>query len=156
MPTSHDSVCSLDIILRVVWPGLAHPLRQVGPAVAQPAASGISGAITNDTGAAAGLVNVAHQLGGSLGLGILVAAFAAASSGPANDRAPFTHRVGTSLTPGTAMVTLALVLDIALVILHNKCGRISAGAPSVSGRQRMTARSRIWPEGAGNEGARNS
>ena len=38
--------------------------------------------VTNENvGAASGLVNVAHQLGGSLGLGILVVVFAAAGTG---------------------------------------------------------------------------
>lgn len=42
-------------------------------------AAGIAGVAAEDAGAASGLVNVSHQLGGgSLGLGILVAVFAAA------------------------------------------------------------------------------
>ena len=37
-----------------------------------------------DAGAASGFVNVAHQIGGSLGLGILVTVFAATRSGTHN------------------------------------------------------------------------
>jgi hypothetical protein len=44
-------------------------------------AAGIAGVAGEDAGAASGLVNVAHQLGGSLGLGILVTVFAAAGDG---------------------------------------------------------------------------
>jgi predicted MFS family arabinose efflux permease len=43
--------------------------------------SGIAGAAAEDAGAASGLVNVAHQLGGSLGLGVLVTAADAGRAG---------------------------------------------------------------------------
>lgn len=42
-------------------------------------------------GAASGLVNVAHQLGGSLGLGILVTVFAAAGSAALGPRHLLAH-----------------------------------------------------------------
>jgi len=72
-------------------------------------AAGISGVQPQDAGAASGLVNVAHQLGGSLGLGILVTVFAAAGDG-------LPHRVSTALTVGTAMLALALALVVALIV----------------------------------------
>jgi hypothetical protein len=43
-------------------------------------AAGIAALAPGDAGAAGGVTNAAHQLGGSLGLGILVAVFAAADS----------------------------------------------------------------------------
>ena len=46
--------------------------------------AGIAGVAAEDAGAASGLVNVAHQLGGSLGIGILVTVFASASHGAAS------------------------------------------------------------------------
>jgi hypothetical protein len=49
-------------------------------------------------GVASGLVNVAHQLGGSLGLGILVTVFAAADSAARDGRDLLAHRVATTLT----------------------------------------------------------
>jgi hypothetical protein len=67
-----------------------------------------------DAGAASGLVNVAHQLGGSLGLGILVTVFAAADSSTLNAQDLLAHRVATALTVGTAMLALALV--VALIV----------------------------------------
>ena len=50
-----------------------------GGVLAPLTASGVAGVAREDTGAASGLVNVAHQLGGSLGLGVLVVVFAAAT-----------------------------------------------------------------------------
>lgn len=77
-------------------------------------AAGIAGVAPEDAGAASGLVNVAHQLGGSLGLGILVTVFAAADSATLTAQDLLAHRVATVVTAGTAMLALALV--IALVV----------------------------------------
>ena len=64
--------------------GIALPMVLIGigqgASLAPLTASGIIGVTKEDAGAASGLVNVAHQLGGSLGLGILVTVFAAAGS----------------------------------------------------------------------------
>ena len=51
----------------------------IGSALVPLTTAGIAGVQPKDAGAASGLVNVAQQLGGSLGLGILVTVFAAAS-----------------------------------------------------------------------------
>jgi EmrB/QacA subfamily drug resistance transporter len=74
-------------------------------------ASGVAGVAVEDAGAASGLVNVAHQLGGSLGLGVLVTVFASAL--PAHGLA---DAVSTSLTVGAAMLALALVVVVALIV----------------------------------------
>ena len=74
-------------------------------------ASGVAGVAAEDAGAASGLVNVAHQLGGSLGLGVLVTVFA--STLPAHGLA---DAVSTSLTVGAAMLALALVVVLALIV----------------------------------------
>jgi predicted MFS family arabinose efflux permease len=61
--------------------GLALPMILLG--IGQGASLGpltAAGIAADDAGAASGLLNVAHQLGGSLGLGILVTVFAAADS----------------------------------------------------------------------------
>jgi hypothetical protein len=90
-------------------------------------ASGIAGVAPEDAGAASGLVNVAHQLGGSLGLGILVTVFAAASRGAAEHplrgvsaaaegRYELAHAVATALT-GSA-VFLALALAVVVVVMR--------------------------------------
>ena len=79
-------------------------------------AAGIAGVESKDAGAASGLVNVTHQLGGSLGLGILVTVFAAASSNTLNAPELLAHRISTSLTVGTGMLALALVLVLVLIV----------------------------------------
>jgi sugar phosphate permease len=89
-------------------------------------AAGIAGVAPEDAGAASGLANVAHQLGGSLGLGILVTVFAAASGGLA-------HQVATALTVGTAMLALALVLVVALIVRSREApsADVEAASPPV-------------------------
>jgi predicted MFS family arabinose efflux permease len=71
--------------------------------------AGVAGVATEDAGAASGLVNVAHQLGGSLGLGLLVTVFASASP-QANGLA---HAISTSITVGAVMVAVALAVVVA-------------------------------------------
>jgi EmrB/QacA subfamily drug resistance transporter len=88
-------------------------------------AAGIAGVGAEDAGAASGLVNVAHQLGGSLGLGILVTVFAAADASGLGANGLLAHRVATSLTVGTGMLALALVLVVALIVRPR--GRSGAG-----------------------------
>ncbi|QKK32275.1 MFS transporter [Rhizobium indicum] len=78
-------------------------------------ASGISGVSGADAGAASGVVNVAHQLGNSLGLAILVAVTAFGTSGL--EGIPLlAHRVTMALTSSAAMMALALVLVLALIV----------------------------------------
>jgi hypothetical protein len=48
---------------------------------------GVSGIAVSDTGAASGLLNTTQQMGGSLGLSILVTVFGAATSGVTGSRA---------------------------------------------------------------------
>ncbi len=88
-------------------------------------AAGIAGVASKDAGAASGLVNVAHQLGGSLGLGVLVAVFAAAGSGTLDGRELLAHRVATSLTVGTAMLALSLAVVIALIVQPRRAAEAS-------------------------------
>lgn len=81
---------------------------------------GVAGVASEDAGAASGLVNVAHQLGGSFGLRVLVVAFAAADSGVLDARELLAHRVATSLTAGTVMLAFALALVLALLVRPSK------------------------------------
>jgi hypothetical protein len=69
-----------------------------------------------DSGAASGITNVAHQLGGLLGLGVLVAVFAAADSNTLTGHALLAHRIATSLTVGAGMLAAALVLVAILIV----------------------------------------
>ena len=79
-------------------------------------ASGIAGVTVADAGAASGLVNAAHQLGGSLGLGVLVAVFAAAGAAGVDARAELAHRVATSLTAGAGLLVLALAVVVLCIV----------------------------------------
>jgi predicted MFS family arabinose efflux permease len=113
------------------FPGIALPLillgSGMGVALTPLTGSGIAGVAERDAGAASGLVNVAHQLGGSLGLGILVTVFAAAgrdaaahplagASARAESAHELAHAVATALT-GSA-VFLALALTVVLVVMR--------------------------------------
>ena len=71
--------------------------------------AGVAGVAPEDAGAASGLVNVAHQLGGSLGLGVLVTVFASSQS------ADLAHAISLSLTAGVVMLALALVVVLAVI-----------------------------------------
>ncbi|HET6548571.1 MAG TPA: MFS transporter [Solirubrobacter sp.] len=73
---------------------------------------GMAGVAAQDAGVAGGLVNVAHHLGGALGLGVLVTVFDAA--GTAGDGPPelLAHRVAAALTAATAFLVLALLVTL--------------------------------------------
>jgi hypothetical protein len=61
-------------------------------------------------------VNVAHQIGGSLGLGVLVVVAAAAGGGAAGDREVLAHRIGAALTGSAVLLALALAVVVALIV----------------------------------------
>jgi hypothetical protein len=100
--------------------GLALPMILIGAgqgATLSPlTAAGIAGVRGEDAGAASGLVNVFHQLGGSLGLGILVTVFAAADAGGLSADELLAHRISVALTVGCAMLVLALALVVGLIV----------------------------------------
>jgi EmrB/QacA subfamily drug resistance transporter len=86
----------------------------MGAAFAPLTAAGLSGVGPTDAGAASGLVNVAHQLGGSLGLGMLVTVFASAQHAGA-DATPFAARDDLAQAVATALTGSAILLAVALV-----------------------------------------
>ena len=99
--------------------GIALPMMVLGigagAAFTPLTSAGVAGVATEDAGAASGLVNVAHQLGGSLGLGVLVTVFASAL--PAHARAAgLAHAVSISLMVGAAMLALALAVVVGLIV----------------------------------------
>jgi len=101
----------------------------IGAAMTPLTSAGIAGVAPGDAGAASGLVNVAQQLGSSLGLGILVTVFAGASraavhhvpgaSHPVEARELFAHAVGTALSGSAIFLAMAL----AVVTLVMRRGR---------------------------------
>ena len=95
----------------------------IGSALVPLTTAGIAGVEEHDAGAASGLVNVAQQLGGSLGLGILITVFAAASRSTAAHPSAVTsirsvarwnlaHDVATALTGSAVFLALALGMVI--------------------------------------------
>jgi hypothetical protein len=70
----------------------------------------------DDAGAASGLVNVAHQLGGSLGLGVLVTVFAAANSPAFTGSELLAHQISAAMTVGAGLLALALIVVLVLIV----------------------------------------
>jgi EmrB/QacA subfamily drug resistance transporter len=118
------------------FPGIAVPLALLGVgmgiALAPLTAAAVSGVAARDAGAASGVVNAAHQLGGSLGVAILVTVFASAggtaSPGVEADH-ELAHAVAASIT-GSA-VFLALALAIVVVVMRRPRAEVApAAAPA--------------------------
>lgn len=82
--------------------------------------AGIAGVGGKDAGAASGLVNAAHQLGGSLGLAVLVVVFSSVNSAQLDAKALLAHRIAASFTGSTVMLALALFLVFVLIIRRPK------------------------------------
>ncbi|HSV78783.1 MAG TPA: MFS transporter [Ramlibacter sp.] len=78
-------------------------------------AAGIAGVAPEDAGAAGGVVNVAHQLGGSLGLALLITVFAAAAAPGLDAQGQLAHRISAALEVASGMLLLAFLLVFALV-----------------------------------------
>jgi hypothetical protein len=79
-------------------------------------AAGIAGVEPADAGAASGVTNVAHQIGGSLGLAILVAVFAAADTPALAGADLLAHRISAALTGAAVLLALALVLAVTFIV----------------------------------------
>jgi predicted MFS family arabinose efflux permease len=98
------------------FPGVALPLvvlgLGIGIAFVPLTSASLSGVAVEDAGAASGLVNVAQQVGASLGLGILVTVFAASSS---PGRLGLAHGVNAALTGSAVLLGLALLVAAAAV-----------------------------------------
>ena len=94
--------------------GIALPMMLIGAGqgctLSPLTVEGIAGVAPDDAGAAAGVVNVAHQIGGSLGLAVLTVVFSAAGTGQGSAPLQLAHRISATLTGSTAMLALALLL----------------------------------------------
>ncbi|SDR44880.1 drug resistance transporter, EmrB/QacA subfamily [Rhizobiales bacterium GAS113] len=77
--------------------------------------AGVAGVDHKDAGAASGAVNVAHQLGSSVGLSVLVAV-AAIGAGNLTGRDLTPYRITTAFDAATVMLTLALVIVLSAIV----------------------------------------
>jgi sugar phosphate permease len=78
--------------------------------------AGVAGVAPEDAGAASGVVNVAHQIGATLGLSILVVVFATVGTGSLGAREALSQRIASAYTGGTVMLALALILVQLLIV----------------------------------------
>jgi EmrB/QacA subfamily drug resistance transporter len=86
-----------------------------GLAFAPMTSAGLADVDAHDAGAASGLINTFHQLGSSLGLGILATIGAAAAPAGASGAAALVDRVSGALTAAAALLAVALVVVLALI-----------------------------------------
>jgi hypothetical protein len=102
-----------------IW-GVALPMMLVGigqgGTLGPITASGVAGVSGTDAGAASGVVNVAHQLGGSLGLGVLVVVAAFATRTALESPATLAHRAGAALMGSSVLLGLALAVVLVLIV----------------------------------------
>lgn len=102
-------------------PGVALPMLLIGAGMGATLAlltvAGVANVPAEDAGSASGLVGVAHQLGGALGLALLVLVFAsAAAPAGADTTAELTHRIGMAISAGAVLLMAALVIVLVFVV----------------------------------------
>lgn len=105
-----------------------------GGAMAPLTTSGVRGVEARDQGAASGLVNVAHQLGGSIGLSILIVVFAASADPQLAGAAEMSHQVRAVFIGAAVMNLLGLVLTTIFILPANRKTEGSPGAEAVACR----------------------
>jgi predicted MFS family arabinose efflux permease len=113
------------------FPGIGVPLMimgfGMGTAFTPLTTAGIHDVGDADAGAASGLVNAAHQLGGAIGISVMVTVFA----GAGGDGSPheLAHAIGAALTGSTVAMALALAVAV-FVMWRPSIGALSelAGA----------------------------
>ena len=100
--------------------GIALPMILIGlgqgGVLAPLTVSAVAGVTPTDAGAASGLVNVAHQLGGSLGLAILVVVFAAATPASLTGVDVLAHRIAMVMNSSAVMLALALIVAFVTIV----------------------------------------
>jgi EmrB/QacA subfamily drug resistance transporter len=120
---SADSAYLTGVALPMILIGIGQGLV-LGPLTV----AGVAAVAPEDAGAASGLVNVMHQLGGSLGLAILVVVFAASQGGPPVDA--LARGVSAALEAAGMMLALALVTTV--ILLVRRPGTRTERAPASS------------------------
>lgn len=100
--------------------GVALPMALIGAgqgaALGPLTVAGVAGVPAEDAGAASGLLNVAHHLGGSLGLGLLVVVFVADAGAATDPRAALAHQIASSLTASAVLLAAALAVVLGWIV----------------------------------------
>lgn len=113
------------------WLDVALPMALIGVGqggvLGPMTSSGIARVSPTDAGAASGLVNVTHQLGGSLGLAILVAVFSAVNAEGGADG--LAQGIDAALLGAAVMLLFSTVLVLVLIV---RPGRSRAAEPAGS------------------------
>lgn len=108
------------------WTGIALPMVLIGGgmglAFTPLTQAAIAGVDPRDAGAASGLVNVFQQIGSSLGIGLLVTVFAAASDGSGVQA--LTEGVPSTITVSAALMAAALAVVVG--VMRPRLGRSRA------------------------------
>jgi EmrB/QacA subfamily drug resistance transporter len=99
------------------WTGIALPMLLIGAgmglAFTPLTQAAIAGVAHHDAGAASGLVNVFQQLGSTIGIGLLVTVYAAASEG--SGAKALAEGVPSTITVSAALIALALAVVIGVM-----------------------------------------
>jgi EmrB/QacA subfamily drug resistance transporter len=120
------------------FPGIAVPLLFLGVgagiAFITLTGRGIAGVPDGDAGAASGLVNVFHQVGGCLGIAVMTTIFvsATAAAGRTPARHVIAHGVSAALTGSTISLVLALVVTLATARHHRPAAPVSVDHPDMA------------------------
>jgi len=129
------------------FPGIAIPMVLLGGglgiAIVTLTTRGIAGVAPEDSGAASGLLNVAQQVGAALGLGILTAVFAAASTHASSHPAAgldakreaaevLAHGVSAALTGSAVFVGITLVVTVVMVGRNRTEPAVADAEPAVA------------------------
>ncbi|WP_261538850.1 MFS transporter [Burkholderia multivorans] len=114
--------------------GVAVPMVLVGAGMGATLAlltiNGVAGVAPQDAGSASGLVGVAHQIGGALGLAILVVIFATPVLPPGTTpNIELAHRVGWALSGAAVLLAVALLLVLGYVVRRPKPARAGVESP---------------------------
>lgn len=114
------------------WTGVALPIAVLGIGqgltLGPLTLAGVSGVAPQDAGAASGLVNASHQLGGSLGLALLVVVYAASAGHPGGTVADLAHRIAMCLGVSASLLGLALVVVLVCVVPRTQAQRPAPAA----------------------------
>jgi EmrB/QacA subfamily drug resistance transporter len=114
------------------WTGIAIPMALIGTgmglAFTPLTQAAIAGVDNHDAGAASGLVNVFQQLGSTIGIGLLVTVYAAASEG--SGAKALAEGVPSTIAVSAALIALALA--VVLVVMRPALGRSAAAVTAAA------------------------